>query len=276
MAWDPFQESTGPQGPFSEYGARHTAYGPNAGPQMPPPRDGTQGAWGAPGPGVNAPPLTLGEAVKQLPRQYWRILSKPGAASFDAEQRGARWDVIWAQVVGYSLISAILSTLIWVIAIAFLNTELNTFAAQSGDSSATATLGFLFLPAPFFGVLTFLFGIGGLFLGQGITYLLAKAFGGQGDFMTQMYTSLLYQVPIGLCTAVLGLIPFVGSIGALAGIYAYVLQTFQMMAVHRLTTGKAIAVVLIPVGAAFLLAFALIAVYFVIIFSALGALHPTQ
>jgi hypothetical protein len=75
---------------------------------------------------------------------------------------------------------------------------------------------------------------------------------------------------------VLSLIPFLGSsVGGLASIYQYVLQTFQMMAVHRLTTGKAIAVVLIPVGVGILLALGLVFLYFIFIFSVIGSLHPT-
>src|SRR6185437_15226765 len=88
MTWEPpFQEPTGPQGPFTEYGARYSAYGPATRPQMPPPGEGPQARLGAPGPGVNAPPLSLWEAIKQLPRQYWRVLTNPGTATFADEMR---------------------------------------------------------------------------------------------------------------------------------------------------------------------------------------------
>ncbi|HLW01480.1 MAG TPA: YIP1 family protein [Ktedonobacterales bacterium] len=266
MTWEP----PGPQGPFIEYGARHTAYGP----QMPPPGAGPQPGWGAPG--VNAPPLSLWEAIKQLPRQYWRIVTRPGTATFAYEVPNARWDIIWVQILGLSLISAILSTLAWLIIATILSAWLSTIPTVSGEPHPGASLGaFFFLPAPAIGAAVFLFGLGGFFLGQGITYLLAKAFGGQGSFMVQAYTGLLFQVPINLVTVALSVIPLVGSVGGIVGIYAYFLQYFQLTVVHRLTTGKAIAVIVIPVAAATLLAFILVLIYYVIIFSTLGTLHPT-
>lgn len=278
MTWEPpFEEPTGPQGPFTEYSARSSAYGPATGPQMPPPNgDGPQARWGAPGPAVNAPPLSLWEAIKQLPRQYWRVLTKPGTASFADEIGKARWDVVWAQILGYALAAAMLTTLAWLILVAFITAEINSFAAQASGPSPADFFGFFLIPAPLIGAYTFIAAVGGIFLGQGITYLLAKAFGGQGSFMVQVYASLLYQVPIGLVTVALSLIPLFGSIGSLGAIYSYVLQTFELVVVHRLTTGKAIAVVLIPVGVGFLLGFLLVILYLIFIFSLLGTVHPAQ
>ncbi|HEY7354926.1 MAG TPA: Yip1 family protein, partial [Ktedonobacterales bacterium] len=254
MTWDPPQEPPGWQGPFTEYGA----YGPATGPQMPPPGFGASQA----GPYFNAPPLSLWEAIKQLPKQYWRILTKPGATTFAEEMGKARWDVIWAQILGLSLLSALLASLVWLILIAFLTSILNAQPVPPGEPAPSSFTGFLFLPIPLFAVAVFLFGLGGFFLGQGITYLLAKAFGGQGSFMVQAYTTLLFQVPIGICIALLSLIPLVGSVASLGSIYIYILQTFQVIAVHRLSTGKAVAVVLIPVAAGILLGIILAALYF--------------
>ncbi len=275
MTWEPFQEPSGPQGPFIEYGTRYGPSGPAANPNWLPP-DARQTGWGAQGPGVSPPPRTLWEAIKQLPGQYVRVLTKPASATFDYEMRKARWDVVWAQILGYALVAAILLALSWLVIMALIIPSINTAEAQAGGSSLASIFGVFFVPAPIIGAATFFVVIGSFFLGQGITFLLAKAFGGQGSFLAQIYTFLLYQVPIGLITAALSLIPIVGSIAGLAGIYAYVLQYFQMVAVHRLTTGKALAVVLIPVGVGFLLGFALVALYFVFIFSVVGSLHPTQ
>jgi hypothetical protein len=277
MTWEPpLQEPTGPQGPFIEYRASYNAYGPAHGPQMPPPGADPRAGWGAPGPGVNASPLSLWEAVKQLPGQYWRVLTKPGTATFAYEAPKARWDVIWAQILGYALAAAVLATLAWLILVAFITAEFNSVAPRTGGPNPGDLSVFFLVPAPFIGASTFLAGVGGIFLGQGITYLLAKAFGGQGSFLVQVYTTLLFQVPIGLITVALSLIPFLGSIGSLGSIYGYVLQTFQLMVVHRLSTGKAIAVVLIPVGVGILLGIGLVFLYFIFILSVLGAMHPTD
>lgn len=268
MSWDPLQEPPGWQGPFTEY----SAYGPATGPQMPPP------GFGAPyaGPRVNAPPSSLWEAIKQLPKQYWRILTKPGAGTFAEEMGKARWDVIWAQILGLSLLSALLASLVWLILIAFITSIFNAQPTAPGEPAPSSFTGLLILPIPFFAVAVFLFGLGGFFLGQGITYLLAKAFGGQGSFMVQAYTALLFQAPIGIAISLLSLIPFVGYFANVAGIYSYILETFQVMAVHRLSTGKAVAVVLIPVAAGILLGILLVVLYFFFIFSVVNGLPPSQ
>jgi hypothetical protein len=273
MTWEPpFQEPTAPKGPFIEYKAGYTAYGP----QQPPPGAGPQPGWGAPGPGVNAPPPSLWEAIKQLPQRYWRVLSKPGEATFASEMLQARWDVVWAQILGYALVAAIFATLAWLVLLAFIGAEFHAMTAQTGTANPFNSFGLFLLPAPIFGVFIFISGIVGIFLSQGITYLLARAFGGQGSFLAQVYTGLLYQVPIGLVAAALTIIPFLGSsIGGLAGIYQYVLQFFQVKAVHRLSTGNALAVVLIPVGVATLLVFGLVFLYFVFIISLISSIHPT-
>ena len=190
--------------------------------------------------------------------------------------RKARWDVVWAQILGYALAAAALVTLAWLILVAFITAETSALMTQSGGPNPGDFFGLFLIPAPFIGACIFLAGVGGIFLAQGITYLLAKAFGGQGSFLAQVYTFLLYQVPIGLVSVALSIIPVLGSIGSLGGIYGYVLETFQVMVVHRLSTGKAIAVVLIPVGVGFLLAFGLVLLYFVFIFSVIGTFHPAQ
>jgi hypothetical protein len=268
MSVDPFQEPPRWQGPYTEYGA----YGPATGPQLPPPGFAVPDAR----PYVNAPPLTFWEAIKQLPKQYWRILTKPGAATFAEEMGKARWDIIWTQILGLSLLSALLASLVWFILVVFITALFNAQPTAPGELSPSDFTGLLFLPIPLVAAATFVFGLGGFFLGQGIIYGLAKAFGGQGTFMAQTYTTLLYQVPIGIGVALLSLIPFVGYFSSVASIYGYILETFQLMAVHRLSTGKAIAVVLIPIAAGILLVIGLVALYFFFIFSVLNSLPSSQ
>jgi hypothetical protein len=87
-------------------------------------------------------------------------------------------------------------------------------------------------------------------------YLLARAFGGQGSFLAQNYTTLLFSVPLtllwGVLALVLGVIPLVGfplfSVVALAlFIYGLILQAQTLMAVHALSGGKALGVVVLTV-----------------------------
>ena len=99
-------------------------------------------------------------------------------------------------------------------------------------------------------ILSLVSAIVGFFIVVGIQYLLAKAFGGNGNFKQQGYSYLLLYVPLVLISDVLSLIPIVGLIvGFAVGIYQIVLNVFSIMAVHRLSGGKATAVVLIPIAA---------------------------
>jgi hypothetical protein len=94
----------------------------------------------------------------------------------------------------------------------------------------------------------------GFFIGQGITYLIAKAFSGTGTFLRQGYTSLLITVPLGIVSSALAFVPYLGTLASIGfGIYGIVLQIFSVMSVHRLSGGKAAAVILIPIGVGVLL-----------------------
>src|SRR5690349_15732658 len=58
-------------------------------------------------------PLPLGEAVRQLPNQYIRIVTRPGAATFAQEQGKAAWNIIWVQLAILTVISVITSFVIF-------------------------------------------------------------------------------------------------------------------------------------------------------------------
>lgn len=199
------------------------------------------------GPGYTPPqaaPLPLGEAIRNLPNQYLKVLTRPGAMTFAEEMGKASWDIVWVQLIAIAIISAILIYFASLISPAYNLPS----SSPIGDATlhaivAGVSLGFIILIPLFF------------FIGQGIIFGLAKAFGGQGRFVVQSYTTLLYYVPIGIFTSIVGLIPFIGIIGVLAaGVYEIVLSIFAIMAVHRLSGGRASAVVFIPFGVVLLLA----------------------
>jgi hypothetical protein len=82
------------------------------------------------------------------------------------------------------------------------------------------------------------------FFAMGLLYWLARASGGHGSFVQQAYTTLLFLVPCGIITSVLGLIPFAGSflaffLGLLLFIYCVVLQCFVTVVVHQMPGDKA-------------------------------------
>ncbi len=257
-----------PQGP---YGQPQAPYGYGAPPQGPYGAPYQEPGYGYPPP--QAAPLPLGEAIRQLPNQYIRVLTKPSAATFAEEQGKAAWNIVWIQLLIYAVILAVLGYIGSLIGLSFgafsslMNTgSLSSSGMNPGALQAAAASGsfgeIILVPLGFFIVV-------------GVYYLLAKAFGGQGTFLAQGYSFLLYQVPIGILSGVIGLIPLLGGIVAFAlYIYGIVLNVFLIMATHRLSGGKATAVVLIPIAVIAVLSCALGVIFFALIAAALRQTHP--
>lgn len=106
--------------------------------------------------------------------------------------------------------------------------------AFAGLSGAGAFLGILLSP------LFFLIGVG-------IIHLLASVLGGKGDFGRYAYLSAAIGAPIGIVNAFLAFIPVVGGcVGFLLTLYSIVLNYFAIKVSCSLTSGRAIAVILIP------------------------------
>jgi hypothetical protein len=171
----------------------------------------------------------------------------------------ADWAIVWIQLLVLAVVSAIfgyIGTLIY-----------RTPAFVTGSSSAyTSLLTSLTVGSSIFSIISVpLF----FFIGAGIQYLLARAFRGEGTFLQQCYAALLYQVPLGIISRIIGLVPILGGIVAFAlAIYGIVLNVFAIMGVHRLSGGKASAVVLIPVGIVILLVICLFVIFVVILAAA--------
>lgn len=271
MAWYPPTPPSSGQDAYYEYPPPGAAYAP---PLLAAPPGAGTGGWAGAAP--QATPLPLRAAIKQLLRQYWRILTKPGAATFAGEMGKAEWGIIWVQLFGYAVITTILFALAWIILTLFLNFLFTSLTPASGAGSFNL-VPFLLLPGIFYTVFVFVGVIGGFFFGQGITFLLAKAFGGQGDFTAQAYTALLYLIPIGLVSGLIALVPYVGGLVAQAGtVYGLVLQVFSLMAVHRLSGGKATAVALIPVAVGIVLGVAAYLILLLIFLNSFSAPFHTM
>jgi hypothetical protein len=267
------QPQQGPYGPPPQgpYGQPQAPYGYGAPPQGPYGAPYQEPGYGMPL--VQAAPLPLGEAIRQLPNQYIRVLTKPSAATFAAEQGKAAWNIVWIQLIIYAVFLAVIGYIGSLIGLSFgaFSSLMNTGSLSSSGMNpgtlqavaASSSFGeIIFVPLFFF-------------IGVGIYYLLAKAFGGDGTFLRQGYAYLLFQVPLGIITSVLGLIPILGGLAALAlGIYGVVLNIFSIMAVHRLSGGKATAVVLIPIAVVFVLVCALGIIFFALIAAAIRQTHP--
>ncbi|GCE02996.1 Yip1 family protein [Dictyobacter aurantiacus] len=214
----------------------------------PPPQQGGYSPYG-PG-GYNEPPaqpLPLGDAIRQLPAQYLRVTTKPGANTFAMEKGKAAWNIVWVQLVFLAIVTGLLTAISTVIA---LPNALNSFNNSNLPASTAEQMRTIFatLPVPI-GIGSVILTIVGFFIGTGILFLIAKAFGGQGTFLQYVYSYLLFEVPLGILSSLLALIPILGSLAALAlGIYRIILQVYMTMAVHRLSGGRAtMAVLLLPI-----------------------------
>lgn len=244
-----------PQGP---YGQPQAPYGYGAPPQGPYGAPYQQPGYGMPP--VQAAPLPLGEAIRQLPNQYIRVLTKPSAATFAAEQGKAAWNIVWVQLLGIAVITAALVFLLFQLTLPGMlsnsNVPPSSIAAFEGVSLGVVLSFIVFVPI-------------GFFIGTGIQYLIAKAFGGQGTFVAHGYGSLLYGAPIGIVSLLLGLIPILGSLaGSALSIYAIVLNVFMIMGVHRMSGGKATLVVLLPTIVLLVLA---CVIFFIVIAAIIGS-----
>jgi hypothetical protein len=94
----------------------------------------------------------------------------------------------------------------------------------------------------------------GFLIVVGITHLLATLLRGSGDYGKMGYLRATYQAPILIIGAVLGFVPFLGGcIYSLLWIYSFVLSYYAVKVNYDLTSGQAIAVVLIPLALGLLL-----------------------
>jgi len=85
------------------------------------------------------------------------------------------------------------------------------------------------------------------FITSGILYLFAVVLGGKGTFTKQSYLMALYQSPLIVIQTILLSIPIIGPIiSLLVGIYGLYLLTLALKQVHKVSTGKAIAIWLLP------------------------------
>ena len=210
---------------------------------------------------VEFPPMS--KSRRGLPGQYMYVITHPSAKTFESEGNKARWSRVFAQILAYAIITVVLglitSQLIHAILggiVSFIDGFPGLSAFTFSTSSGAALLNIVYVPVFFF-------------IGVLIQYAFARAFYGEGTFLAQTYDSLLYQVPLGMLNGLLTLlfllIPGAGLVLAACAavvlfVYAVVLNIFMIMGVHRLSGGKATAVVLIPYGVALALALIFLAV----------------
>ena len=180
--------------------------------------------------GTSTAPLR--EALLQLPQQYFRAVVKPSVATYVQDKGNASWGLVWIQLIAWAILDAALGVLV------------NLFSAPASNSFFSR----FFAIATSYGLVIVVPAL--FFLLMGIVYWLARYLGGQGTFLEQCNTSLYIQAPLGIFSKLLALIPGVGRIlNSVLSLYGIVIQVIVIIAVHRLSRGKAIATILLPVVA---------------------------
>lgn len=282
------QQPPGGTEPYSGYGTPQNPYGtpppqnpyasqPPQNPYATPPQNpyATPQQYGTPpyqqsgyGYGYAPPqqaPRSIGQAIQELPNQYIRVLTKPSPQTFAEEMGKADWAMVWIQLLIWALVGTVIGFIGSALRLASSSIVSSSGANFNSILALTAsgnTFAFISVPISFFILV-------------GIQYLLAKAFKGEGSFLTQGYTTLLFEVPIYIISYLLGLIPIFGGIAGFALlIYGWVLNVFAIMAVHRLSGGKASAVVFIPIAVLFLLVFLCAVVLAAIFVAAVRSTSP--
>jgi hypothetical protein len=85
----------------------------------------------------------------------------------------------------------------------------------------------------------------GTMLGALLLNWVAKLLGGLGTFTRQFYAIAAYTAPLTLVSAGLTVVPILGCLGALLGLYAIWLNVVAIRAAQEMETGRAIAVVVL-------------------------------
>jgi hypothetical protein len=172
----------------------------------------------------------LGATLLQLPQQYFKAIVKPSVASYTQDKGKASWSLVWIQLLSWAILDAALGVLV------------NLFSPPATSSSFSR----FFTIATSYGLVIVVPAL--FFLLMGIVYGLARYFGAQGSFLEQCNASLSVQAPLGIFSKLLALIPGIGRIlNSVLSLYGIILQVIVIIAVHRLSRGKAIATILLPI-----------------------------
>jgi hypothetical protein len=183
--------------------------------------------------------------LQELAQRWQAVVRNPTIATFDAQLASASWQTVLIGLTVLGLVGAVFGYIA---------------ALELGTSGGGTPIGDF--------VLAFI----GFFLMAGILHVVARMFGGVSPFLQYAYVLSLVAVPLGMASAVAGIIPALhGLLQLLVGLYEIYVLVLATAAAHRLTLGKAAAVVLIPLA----IVFALLALLVVLLGAALLAAFAT-
>ena len=176
-------------------------------------------------------PQPLGQAIRQLPAQYLKVITRPSVKTFAQEKGKATWSSIWFQLIALSIIGAVLQILSLLISPPVFSSTVS--AGLSHSTLLTITIVFLAIAEILLTPLSF-------FVAGAIIYGIARLVGGKGLYREQIYTTLLFGVPLVTLSYLLYLLPVAGGwLIYVPHIYSLVLLFISLKAVHRFGKGEA-------------------------------------
>ena len=162
------------------------------------------------------PTSSLPSMLLHLPQRYFVALVKPSAATYTLDKGKASWRLVWIQLLAWAVLDAALGVLVNIISPPTITSSFSRLFAFTTSYGLV-----IVVPALFFLVMGFAYGI-------------ARVFGGRGTFLEQCNTSLYIDAPLGILSKLLALIPVVGRIlNTVLSLYGIVLQVFALIVVHR-------------------------------------------
>ncbi len=205
-----------------------------------------QGPFNIPpyGPNFKIPlqgPLPLGQAVKQLFKQYVRVFTSPSRATLAQELPKAAWNIVWVQLIAYAIFLMLPMSAFGIILVS--GPALAGILSQNKDLAWIGGLLALFLIAVIISPLIFI--PLSFFTRLGIQYLTAKMLGGNGRLVEHGYAFALIDMPTKLLNILSFIVPGLGLLALT--VYEIILHILMVMTVHRISGVKATIVVFSPI-----------------------------
>ena len=182
---------------------------------------------------------------QSLIQSYISAVTKPNAATYEAEVGNASWIKVGIGLLAVAIVSTIMSLLSGAAARSQLNQFQSQFGSQFDVNQYSGLINAGSDPAwAFVGpLITF-------FIGAGLLYILARLFGGQGgNFMVHSYLLSISYTPLRVVASVLSIIPCVGLIFNIAQfLYQLYLAGLAMQVSQRMAPGRAQAAAFVGLG----------------------------
>jgi hypothetical protein len=115
---------------------------------------------------------SMGQAIRELPGQYFKVLTRPSVNRFVEEKGKARWSIVWVQLMSLAIIDAILQSVSLLISPNSVNSltgvnNISPLMLQTITIITVVLFQLVLTPVSFLAA-------------GGILYLIARAFGGRG------------------------------------------------------------------------------------------------